>query len=282
MGRNVTQTTQVSRSSIAAFDNFGTGQVKLFTYSGTFVVPDGITSVRARCFGGGGAGYYNGNGTAGGTSSFGAFCSATGGAGGTNTSPWRGLGGTGSGGDINRTGGNGGGGSGTTAGGGGVAGLFANGGTGGTAANPTPESGNAGGGSSGSLTTNAGGNGILGKGAIGSTTAGDSMYATGDWINLSIDFLGCGGGGANGTYGPTNGGGGGGNFGTGANGAWPGGGGAGGTTSQGGGGGGGFTIETISVTPGQSIVVTVGAGGTNPGTVPISNYGAPGCVVVEY
>lgn len=72
------------------------GQV--FTSSGTFTVPNGVTAVKVRgCGGGSGGGSSPG---AGGTTSFGAYCSATGGSG---TTP-----GTGSGGDINLAGGNGG------------------------------------------------------------------------------------------------------------------------------------------------------------------------------
>lgn len=280
MGRNITQSTKTSVSPIAALDSFGTGKVELFTNSGTFVVPEGITVVRARCFGGGGGGW-NGTGTAGGTSSFGAYCSATGGGAGLGVAPFFGAGGTGIGGDINRTGGNGGGNSGNNGGGGGVAGLFKNGGIGATGGS-SGGSGNAGGGAN-SVSVSKAGDGILGRGSyyVG-TSAGDSFLATGEWINLSIDFLGCGGGGTY-VYGASNGGGGAGNNnGVGSAGAWPGGGGGGGpSTSQGGGGGGGFTIRTIVVTPGDFIAVTVGAGGTSAGSIS-ANVGAPGCVVVEY
>lgn len=278
MGRNITQSAQIERSLITALDNFGTGQVKLFTNNGTFVVPEGITVVRARCFGGGGGGYLGSNGTAGGTSSFGVFCSATGGSGGIGTTPWRGLGGTGIGGDINRTGGNGGSQSGSAPGsGGGVAGLFANGGDGGDTGNG--RNGNAGGGSY--FTTGAkGGDGILGKGGYYTTASADSFLATGDWINLSIDFLGCGGGGAGVLAGPTNGGGGVAGSPIPGSGAWPGGGGGGSGGAVGGGGGGGFTIKTIVVTPGDFIAVTVGARGSNGNG--LAHLGASGCVVVEY
>ena len=108
-------------------------RAQVFTASGTFTVPAGITAVKVTVAGGGGGssttygtvggcggvavGHYTGltpggsvtvtvgaggsggaSGTAGGTSSFGAFCSATGGAGGTSgaTGVW----GTGSGGTI--------------------------------------------------------------------------------------------------------------------------------------------------------------------------------------
>jgi hypothetical protein len=71
--------------------------IQVFTSSGTFTVPTGITSVRVTVVGGGG-----GQSGAGGTSSFGAHCSATGG-GSVSTR----TGGTGTGGDINVTGGTG-------------------------------------------------------------------------------------------------------------------------------------------------------------------------------
>jgi len=126
------------------------GGLQIFTSSGTFTVPSGVTRVRARVWGGGGGGggsnsgwaggggggggyaegiyvvvpgqtipvtvgpgggAAGGNGNPGGTSSFGAFCSATGGAGGQSgfgELGLRGLGGTGSGGDINLSGSEGG------------------------------------------------------------------------------------------------------------------------------------------------------------------------------
>lgn len=72
------------------------GQV--FTASGTFTVPAGVTAIKVRgCAGGGGGGV---GGGVGGATSFGAYCSATGG---SVTAP-----GTGAGGDINLAGGFGG------------------------------------------------------------------------------------------------------------------------------------------------------------------------------
>ena len=57
-------------------------RAQLFTASGTFTVPTGVTAVKVTLVGGGGGGasYYGGGQTAGGTTSFGAYCSATGGA----------------------------------------------------------------------------------------------------------------------------------------------------------------------------------------------------------
>lgn len=149
---------QVVSASVATAkvtDVYGYGLFQVFTSSGTFVVPDGVTKVRARVTGGGGGGGATGggsykamggggggfaigeysvtpgasitvtvgaggagatasgtgnyvNGSAGGTSSFGAFCSATGGEGGKaaiTTNPLASLGGIGSGGALNFSGG---------------------------------------------------------------------------------------------------------------------------------------------------------------------------------
>lgn len=112
----------------------GFSNVQVFTSSGTFTVPAGITRAKVTVVGGGGSGASGvgggggGGGTAieivtgltpggtvtvtvggvAGTSSFGAYCSATGGA--TVTSIVGGAGGVGSGGDINLSGSGGGGG----------------------------------------------------------------------------------------------------------------------------------------------------------------------------
>lgn len=114
----------------------GRGQV--FTSSGTFTVPTGVTAVRVTVVGGGGNGANvttsnfagaggGGGGTAikfvtgltsggtvsvtvggaGGTSSFGSHCSATAGASKSTNETGGGAGGSGSGGDINITGGSG-------------------------------------------------------------------------------------------------------------------------------------------------------------------------------
>ena len=75
----------------------GRGQV--FTATGNFTVPDGITAIKVRgCAGGGGG---TSGGSNGGTTSFGSYCSATGGRG----SPNGGAGGVATGGDINLNGG---------------------------------------------------------------------------------------------------------------------------------------------------------------------------------
>lgn len=125
-------------STFATVTSLPGAQGQVFTSSGTFTVPSGITTVKVTVCGGGGGGAQNsssagsggGGGVAikyvtgltpggtvtvtvgsgstgtGGTSSFGAYCSATGGGGGTSGAP--GAGGTASGGDINLSGGGGG------------------------------------------------------------------------------------------------------------------------------------------------------------------------------
>ena len=128
---------------------FGTGNVQVFSSSGTWTVPTGIGKVRARMWGGGayaggGGGFairtiYDLSGvtsvsvtvgaggtstsSTGGTSSFGSYVSATGG---TNNS----TGGSGSGGDTNTSGGTGN----SSHGGGGVGNIFGNGGNGASSA----------------------------------------------------------------------------------------------------------------------------------------------------
>jgi hypothetical protein len=207
---------------------FGNGVIVPFLNSGTFVVPAGVNSVRVRVWGAGGhdggggggftmrtiAGLISGASIAvtvgagaasgsvfGGTSSFGSFCSATGGGSGS-TSPARG-GGVGTGGDINTTGGAGG------NNGGGVAGMWGNGGSG-ASTNGAP--GNSGGGGS-NTAGNYGGSGIYGTGAqYQSSTV--FVFPTTGFISASIDFIGTGGGGAFSMSG-VNGGGGGGSSGAG-------------------------------------------------------------------
>jgi hypothetical protein len=76
--------------------------MEVFTANGTWVVPSGVTKCRVTVVGGG-QGVGQGFPTSGGTSSFGSFCSATGG----------GAGGAGIGGTLNITGGYGVGGGGT-------------------------------------------------------------------------------------------------------------------------------------------------------------------------
>ena len=202
---------------------FGNGVVVPFLNSGTFVVPAGVSSVRVRVWGAGGNDSGGGGGFTmetitglisgasiavtvgagatsasvfGGTSSFGSYCSATGGGSGS-TSPARG-GGVGAGGDINTTGGNGA----ASLGGGGVAGMWGNGGAG------SGGSGNAGGGN-GSTAGLYGGNGIFGVGGQYVSTTVTTFPTTG-FVSASIDFIGTGGGGANQTSGINGGGGGGG------------------------------------------------------------------------
>lgn len=82
----------------------GLASQQVFTTSGTWTKPAGITKVKVTVVGGGGGGGGSSTtGNTGGTSSFGAFCSATGGSGGGTTTSG-GSGGSGSGGDINMSG----------------------------------------------------------------------------------------------------------------------------------------------------------------------------------
>jgi hypothetical protein len=214
---------------------FGNGQIVTFLNSGTFTVPSGVASVRVRVWGAGGFSGGGGGGFTmrtitgltpgtpiavtvgagstsaaafGGTSSFGSFCSATGGGSGS-TSPVS-QGGVGTGGDINTTGGAG------PNGNGGVAGMWGNGGAGGSSS-LSGVSGNSGGGGS-SSSGNSGGNGIYGIGGSWISTTSYVNSTTG-FISGSIDFIGTGGGGAN-TVPGINGGGGGNS----SNGGFPGGG----------------------------------------------------------
>lgn len=119
---------------------FGSGATRWFTASGSFVVPDDVSSVRVRLWGGGaaggggsqtsggggggfalkvissltsgdsipvtvGAGGQSNAGFNGGTSSFGSYVSATGGTGANDRTNGNHVGGTGIGGDINASGG---------------------------------------------------------------------------------------------------------------------------------------------------------------------------------
>ncbi len=240
---------------------FGSGQVRVITTSQAFIVPDGCTRVRVRLWGGGsgaavglsrggpgagfalkdisgltpgqsiavtvGAGGVSGTpGTSGGTSSFGAFVSATGG-------NINGTGGSGIGGDINYSGG------GTFSsafGGGGAASVWGDGGKGNSSQDAPGGAGSAGGG--GGAGQN-GGDGIFGLGGRGAsdTTAALRAEPGGPVQRLiSLDYIGTGGGGGGGANligvyrgaNGTNGGGGGTGSGsgsiTGGNGGFPGGG----------------------------------------------------------
>jgi len=170
--------------------------IQAFTSTGTFTIPAGVTKVKVTVVGGGGggaggtaietitgltpagtvtvtvgaggAGIYAGTGTSGGTSSFGAYCSATGGAGGVTLSGSGGVGGAGgvgSGGNVNLTGGSGGGGGGGYGGGGILGGMGANAGldnvVGGNGVANTGGGGSASRGTSGSPVAGTGGSGIV-------------------------------------------------------------------------------------------------------------------------
>ena len=185
---------------------FGFGQVQVFGVSGTFTLPPGVSNVRVRLWGAGGAEAGGGGGFAmrtifnlpgqgvsavavtvpgvtagsGGTASFGSFVSATGGI------PFGsgGNGGTGFGGDINTSGGAA---LATNAGGGGAGSLWGNGGRGGV--NGTTTSGASGGGANQSY---SGGSGLSGGGGFNDT----AKIATPQTTMGSIDWIGTGGGGS--------------------------------------------------------------------------------------
>lgn len=236
----------------------------------TFTVPDGVTSLSVVCVGGGGSsGDETGApvvGNAGQSSSFGAVVSAggggggginAGGAGGTGTAISGSVGGGdgGSGGSGNGGGEGGGGGAGGYSGAGGAGadaitfgsapGLAGSGGGGGGGASWQQTSspyGDAGGG--------GGGVGILGQGASGAGGSGTLLSAAGKGGSSGADA-------AAGTVFPYNGNNGG---------LYGGGGGANQYGGPGGGGGGGLRyVNNVSVTPGATYTVTVGAGGAAPG-----------------
>ncbi len=182
---------------------FGNGQIQMFPQSSTFIVPIGVSKVRARIWGAGGANQGGGGGfamkvcnvvegssiaiTVGDSSqasSFGAFASATAGV----TS---GAGGIGVGGDVNYQGGFG------ASAGGGAANIFGNGGW-------RNSSGASGGGSS--VAAQTGGSGFGSTGGLKSSTANDPKYAPTTLPITSIDFIGTGGGGGHQQHGVNGGG----------------------------------------------------------------------------
>lgn len=309
---NVPTTTGTKVVGAGYMGEFGTGLVHTFTTSGSFVVPTGITSIRVRVVGagggggtsdasgGGGGGYAHGVFTVtpgtnytvtvpgatsvktnGGTASFGALISATGGAGGTGTASK--AGGVGIGGDFQASGGASG--AIVMSGGGGAGSQLGNGGS--SAAVNASGGGGVGRGNSESLSTQSG----------GGSPFGPSVYrGTGN--------IGCGGGvditgvsapsGTHGSVNPSNvvirfpfdgfcGGGGGGGSAVSASAGFHGGigcgGGGGGSSSSGqggnggvgGGGGGAFGQNTSGVS---------GAGGIGGGGG--SGLGGQGLVIVEW
>ena len=240
----------------------------------TFTVPDGVTSLCVVCVGGGGSGAKTSGGSVAGTSgedsSFGSIVIAGGGQGGSialavaaggsgsalSSTVGGGNGGSGGSGDIFWSGG----------GGGGAGGYSGPGGTGGTPGS----SGSGGGGGGGAWASSVaysnvggggGGVGILGEGASG---AGGVL--------TSLDAYG-GGGGSGGASGGA------GAFSEsyGRPGGLYGGGGGGDSSSIGGGGGGGLRyVSNVSVSPGATYTVTVGAGGVAPSYSPGEGGGGAG------
>lgn len=212
---------------------------EVFTTPGTYswVAPAGVTSVYVLCVGGGGSG--DSTVVAGGDSSFGGtLLVAGGGQGGTTLSG--GVRGTGTSLSATVFGGDGGlgmsrGASNSPGGGGGAGGYSGNGGDGGSILIlPTAGTGGAGAGGNGSTSGSGGGGvGLSGEGPSGITSG-----QGGSGGETAITFTGgVYGGGARGR--PS----------------------AGLSTARGGGGGGGLRWSILSVTPGQSYAVVVGAGG---------------------
>jgi len=231
---------------------FGTGQMQIFSSSGTWTVPPGIGKVRVRMWGAGGpnngnSSNYGGGGGGGftlktiydltgvtsvavtvgvglnpvstttiitaGTSSFGSYCSATGGS--STYSGSSGLGGTGIGGDINTSGGSSANAtSATNGGGGGCGSIFGNGGNCTPSQMPAPSNGGAGAGQF--FTTqdqnHSGGNGFLTNGGVQNSSTTYFYIAPQSLPNnfgtFSIDFIGTGSGGASSQSGLNGGGGG--------------------------------------------------------------------------
>lgn len=293
---------------------FGGGKWAVFlqSYNG-FALPFDVTRIRVRVFGAGGGGASDlGNGSPGGTSSFGALISATGGGAGLSGQTNGGVGGVGGigvGGDIQYSGGTGGTGAavaGSLSGGGGGGGAGSQVGIGGRGADGT--AGGLGGGGGGVLLPGSGANGgslFGGPNILGVThTTGTNQNPTNSLIRFPteafpggtsvtaaiISGLGaggtcvgpgtpggvCGGGaGASATQGGA-GGGGSSQLGGGGGGRNPS---TNGFRAGGGGGGGGFAMGVFTITGGQSFNVVVGAGGTGATQ---SGNGGPGIVIVEY
>lgn len=220
MGRNVSVDTSLSASvAVSNINNpvsgiFGTGKVRIFPKSAVFTVPEGITSIRARLWGGGqsgGYGYYtpggNGGGfalktingltpgqtiaitvaTSDGTSSVGSYVSAST---------------IGVGGDLNTSGGSRG--TGAFSGGGGAGSIFGNGGEGGnglySGASVSPTTiGSGGGGGTDQFGASGLSGGVNPVGGISSTPNYGyvtSFYGTAVSNFTSIDFIGTGSGGS--------------------------------------------------------------------------------------
>lgn len=283
MGRPVNPIAPVVGASVAEQNPvsgvFGSGNVLFITANQSWTPPPGVFNVRARMWGAG-----SGRGLPGGTTSFGSFCSATGGSADGKT------GGNGVGGDINHKGGNspggyGGGGSASLIGDGGSnwVGAYTQGGVNYPDIPPVPATGGAGygGGGPNAVTspTLSGGHGYTGKGGnagYGNANAYTPTMGQAGEPGLShiLDFIGTGGGGgganlnasqntayANLPAGHGNNGGGGGFYATGnSNGLpWCGAGGFPGGGYGNSGAGAGFAMKVCNVTPGTAITCTVGA-----------------------
>lgn len=98
LGVTFPDATLQTTAAVPGAPGFGIPNMAVITSSSFWTVPAGVTRVRVTVVGGGGGANAGFAGTSGGTSSFGAFCSATGGG------PGSGSGGTGISGTINFSG----------------------------------------------------------------------------------------------------------------------------------------------------------------------------------
>ena len=191
---NVLTSNGTTWSSTSPTSPGAAGQV--FTGSGTFTVPAGVVKLKVQICGGGGGGASGVYGSAGTTTSFGSYLTATGGAGGSSGLA---AGGTGTGGNINLTGGRGSDGSSSMACGGGVgqnnASYYAPGqgilgGSGGAPAGVTLGDGTA---ATGYGNGGCGNNGGVGGGAGGYCLGYITGLTPGSSITVTIGAAGAGG-----------------------------------------------------------------------------------------
>jgi len=220
-----------------------------YTTPGTYswVAPTGVTSVSVVAVGGGAAGLYAGSNPAGGQSYFCSCSVVKGGGGSTGSGTSQGAGGT-----YTGAGGGNGGGSNAGYGGSGAGGYSGNGGNGGCYPSPNGTAGSGGGGGGGGVAKSnhaaggGGGVGLFGQGCSGSGGSGGAGVPGnggrgGSGGSSGANGVNCSSSGAGGAYG----------------------GGGGGYYCQHGGAGGGLGYKNnITVTPGNSYTVVVGAGGT--------------------
>jgi hypothetical protein len=271
--RSVLQLREDDKMGIGFMGIFGNGEFRLYTESGHFTVPVGITKLRVRVLGAGGNNHATPTG--GGASSFGAILSATGGFAGPGTTSGEGsTGGNGVGGDFNANGGKG---------------LSSNAGSGG-------------GGGAGSQLGNGGGVGsyITADQSGGIANSNNLLDDQNSLVNIIADVTilphikeiiktptnnrfpfdifglagskNSGGGGVLNIKSPGHGGGGAPKIPVGVNPGGYGGGTSGYQHNYPGAGGGGYAHKTFTVTPGENYIITVGT----------CAYNSSGLVIVEF